>query len=116
MAYPIFYPFKVRHYNATSTSSQGTQSVPVVARGKLLSVAAAPNGTNQTATAGEFSVTVNGTTATGMGSIAATSGVAGVIQYSGSPTGVVYVNQGDVLATVASSLVGCTYTFVVQEF
>ena len=38
MAYPVFYPFKTRHYQATSITSGATASAPVVARAERLEI------------------------------------------------------------------------------
>lgn len=115
MALPIFYPFKTRHYQATAISSNGIAAVPVVARGKVISVSIAPLKTDQTAT-GAMDIAVNGSTATGLGAVAISTGVAGVISYTFAPTAAVFVGAGDVLSTVSSSVVATNTVISVQEF
>lgn len=124
MAYPVFYPFKSRVYNATMTSSNTTSAVAVAARSKLLNVWYAYNA-SQTA-AGAVDITINGSTAAGAGAIATTTTTAGtsVQLYSifsntaslNSTGGILYLNPGDVLGTSGSSQAAGTVTFVVQEF
>lgn len=115
MALPTFFPFRTRHYHATAISSNGIAAVPVVARGKLISVSIAPLKTDQTAT-GAMDIAVNGSTAAGLGAVAISTGVAGVISYTYAPTGAVIVGAGDVFSTVSSSVVATQTTLVVQEF
>ncbi len=125
MSLPVYYPFKTRVLNATSSSSSGTSAVAVAARSKLLNVWYAYNA-SQTG-AGAVDLTVNGSTIAGAGGIATTTTTAGtsVQLYSvgsnsaasiNSTGGIQFLNAGDVLGTSASSQAVGTVTFVVQEF
>jgi len=114
MAYPIFYPFKTRVLNATSTSSNQTVSVPVPARAKFVTAYLATTPLASQTAAGAVDLCVNGSTAIGGVSITTSTGNSSTSL--GFSTSVVYLNAGDVLSTVASSVVGYSVSFVVQEF
>jgi hypothetical protein len=125
MSYPNFYPFKTRVLNATSTTSNVIMSVAVPARAFL--VDAFYNTTpQQTHTAvGTADITVNGTTAgigggaTGWTGLTVTTSTGNSSTRLGTLVGnasTVYLNSGDVLATVLSSVVGGNTTFVVREY
>lgn len=123
MALPFVYPFKSRVLNATSTTSNSITPVAVPARAKLVNAYWVPANT-VLASSGTIDITVNGTTAglaggntgwTGI-SISSSTGAASTNLGSGVSAGVQYLSAGDVLATVISSSVGGTISFVVQEF
>jgi|SRR6185437_3260815 len=114
MALPIFYPFKTKYFTATSTSSNSQVSIPIPARAKLLTAwVATTTAASQTA-AGTVAVTQNGTTVITAASITTSTGNGST--NLGNPSSATYLAAGDVLATVASSVVGYSATFVVQEF
>ena len=127
MAYPVFYPFKTRVLNASSSSSNGSQQVAVPARAKYVSAVYAPTPqTAQTAAVNTCEIILwpvqltNNTTATIISSgtltaIVTTTGTAGT-QIPITATTAIYVNAGDILATQLSSCVGGTVSFVLQEF
>lgn len=126
MALPIFYPFKTRVLNATSTTSNAVMSVAVPARAKLVNAFYATTPQQSQTAAGTADITVNGSTAGTAGGATGWTGIA-VTTSTGSSstnlgaanTGTVatqFLNAGDVLATVYSSCVGGNTTFVVQEF
>ena len=116
MALPIYYPFKTRIYNATQSSSNGIAAVAIAARAKLVTALVVTGSSAAQTAAGTIDITVNGSTASGLTGIAVTTSTGNGSTVVGSPTKVTYLNVGDVLATVASSVVGYTATFVVQEF
>ena|SRR5690242_14108313 len=116
MAYPTFYPFKSRHYHVTTTSSNQTVSVPVVARGRLVNAYVATTPLAAQTAAGTIDIDVNGTAASGWSGVAVTTSTGNSATNLGSPTSVSYVGAGDVLSTVASSVVGYSAIIVVQEF
>ena len=114
MALPTHYPFNVKYLNVTSTSSNSQVSTAVPARAKLLTAwVATTTAASQTA-AGTVAVTQNGTTVITAASITTSTGNGST--NLGTPSVSTYLAQGDVLATVASSVVGYSATFVVQEF
>jgi hypothetical protein len=124
MAYPIFYPFKTRVLNASTTSSNVVMSVAVPARAKFINAFyVTTNQASQTAV-GTADITVNGSTAGTAGGFAGWTGITVTTSTGNSSTnlgtgvsaGVQYLNAGDVLATVLSSCVGGTTSYVVQEF
>jgi len=124
MALPIFYPFKTRVLNATSTTSNQIVSVPVPARAKFINAFVATTPLASQTAVGTIDVTVNGTTAglsggnTGWTGITVTTstGNSSTNLGTGVSAGVQFLNAGDVLATIASSVVGYSVSFVVQEF
>jgi hypothetical protein len=67
-------------------------------------------------TQGVIDLTVNGSTAAGMGGISVTTSTGNSSTYLGTPTATTYLNAGDVLATVASSVVAYSAEFVLAEF
>jgi len=117
MAYHTFFPFKTRTYTAQTTSSNTINSTVVIARGKLDSVwyATTPLATHSAA-ANALDVTVNGSTATGLGALTITTSTGNTASGPFRPTANVFLSAGDVLATVASSITGGQATFVVREF
>ncbi len=123
MALSVLYPFKTRVLNATSTTSNSITPVAVPARAKLINAYWVPANT-VLASSGTIDITVNGTTAgiaggfTGWTGIAISSSTGTISTNLGAAVsaGVQYLNAGDVLATVISSSVGGTMSFVVQEF
>ena len=123
MALPIFFPFKTRVLNATSTTSNSITPVAVPARSKLINAFWVPANT-VLASSGTIDITVNGSTAGTAGGFAGWTGISISSSTGNASTnlgvsvsaGVQYLNSGDVLATVISSSVGGTISFVVQEF
>jgi len=116
MAYPTFYPFKSRHYHVTTASSNQTVSVPIVARGRLVTAYLATIPTAAQTAAGTVDIAVNGTAVTGWSGVSITTSTGNTSTNLGSPTATSYVGAGDVLSTVASSVVGYSAIIVVQEF
>jgi len=117
MAYPTFLPFKSRHYQASSTSSNALISAPVVARGKYITAFYATTPMqSQTAAANTCEVLVNNSVVISSGGVVSTSTGNGATQIPVTATSAIFVNPGDVLVTVLSSCVGGTITHVVQEF
>ncbi len=116
MALSTFYPFKVRHYQASSTTSNQTVSAPVVARGQLLGCWVATTPLASQTAVGTVDVTVNGSTAAGLTGITITTSTGNSATNLGAPTSATFLNAGDVLATIASSVVGHSATFIVREF
>jgi hypothetical protein len=99
MALPVFYPFKTRVLNATATSSNSIASVVVPARAKLITAWLATNpGAAQTAQ-GAVDLTVNGSTAAGMGGIAITTSTGNSSTNLGGPSSLTYLNSGDILGS-----------------
>ena len=117
MAYPVFYPFKTRHYQATTTASNTICSVAVAQRGKLVGavVATVPVATHSAA-ANALDITVNGSTVSGWGALTITTSTGNGSTIIPAPTATTFLNPGDVLATVASSVTGTMTTFIVNEF
>lgn len=116
MAYPTFYPFKVRHYQASSTTSNTVVSAPVVARAKLIGAALVTSTLASQTAAGVVDITVNGSTASGYGGLSITTSTGNSATVFPAPTANVFLAPGDVLATVASSVVGFNCTYIVREF
>jgi len=116
MALPNYFPFKTRTYNASSTSSNTILSSAVISRSKLIGGFYTTSSVASQTAVGVVDVTVNGSTATGMGAITITTSTGNSATNLGGPTAVTYLKEGDVLATVASSVVGGTVTFITQEF
>lgn len=117
MAYPTFYPFKSRHYQASSTTSNSLMTTPVVARGRYITgyFATTPM-QSHTAATNTCETLVNNSVVVSSGTAVTTStGTVGT-QIPVTATSVIFVNPGDVLVTVLSSCVGGTMTHVVQEF
>jgi hypothetical protein len=126
MAYPVFYPFKTRVLNATSSSSNGFMSVAVPARAKYVGAVYAPSQlTSQTAAVNTceivlFPASANSATATVISSgtacaITTTTGTAGTAIPITASTAI-FLSVGDILATQLSSCVGGTTSYIVQEF
>ena len=117
MAYPTFYPFKSKYYDASSTSSNAIISTPVVARGKYITAYFATTPMqSQTAAANTCEVLINNSVVVSSGTAVTTSTGTGSTQIPITATSVIYVNPGDAIVTVLSSCVGGTITHVVQEF
>ena len=106
-----------RQYHASSHSSTTAGALAVATRGKLVEVWIAPK-INQTATAGSWTVSKNGTQITGLSSVALTTRAVGESSgtLSAAPSANTYVARGDILSVVGSSVVASNWTFVVQEF
>lgn len=124
MAYPQFYPFKTRVLNATSTSSNTIMAVPVPARSKFINAYYVTTPLASQTAVGTIDITVNGSTAGTAGGFSGWTGITVTTSTGNTSTnlgtsvsaGVQYLNAGDVLATVASSVVGGGVSFVLQEF
>ncbi len=116
MAYPTFYPFKTKYLQATSTTSNSIMSTVAPARAKLIGAWYTTTSLSAHTAVGVVDVTVNGSTATGMGALTVSTSTGASATNLGGPTAVTYLSAGDVLATVASSVVGGAVTFVVQEY
>lgn len=117
MALPSFFPFRTRHYQATTTTSNAIASVAVPARGELIKAyyATTPQ-QSQTAAANYVTVAVNGTSVTGWSSFTVTTSTGNSATDLGSPTAKSFVVAGDVVSVAASSCVGGTLTVVIREF
>ncbi len=119
MAYPVFYPFKTRMYQASTTSSATTTlSAVVAARGKYLGGYVSGNGTNGTTVASVVDILLNGTGVTGSTGVATTSTGNFASYIIPPPTTSIYLKPGDVLtcSTTDVSTGGISITHVVQEF
>jgi len=125
MAYPNFYPFKTRVLNASSTSSNTIMSVAVPARALLIDAFYVTTSLQSQTAAGTADITVNGSTAGTGGSATGWTGLSVTTSTGNSSTqlsvklgnaSTVYLNAGDVLATVLSSCVGGNTSYVVREF
>ena len=124
MAIPFLYPFKTRVLNATSTTSNTIMSVAVPARCKLINAFYATTSLASQTAVGTADITVNGSTAGTAGGFAGWTGITVTTSTGNSSTnlgtgvsaGAQYLNQGDVLATVISSSVGGSVSYVVQEY
>ena len=115
MAYHTIGQLRRRAYTASCHSSATAAALAVHNRCKLEKVYQAAK-ISQTASAGSWTVSLDGSQVTGLSSVAVSSGVAGVQVTSASPTANTYVAAGSVLSVVGSSLTASNWTFVVQEF
>ncbi len=117
MAYHTIGTFKKRAYTASNHSSTTAAAFVVPNRAKLIEVLQTVK-VNQTATAGSWTVSQNGTQITGLSSVAVTTGAVGesTAASTGAPTSETFLQRGDVLSVVGSSLVASNWTFTVQEF
>lgn len=125
MTYPNFYPFKTRVLNASSTSSNTIMSVAVPARALLLDAFYVTTSLQSQTAAGTADITVNGSTAGTGGGVTGWTGLSVTTSTGNSSTrlgtevgnaSTVYLNSGDVLATVLSSCVGGNTSFVIKEY
>jgi|SRR6478672_7918075 hypothetical protein len=116
MAYPVVNPFKTRVLNASSSSSNTMMSVAVPARAKLMGAFYATTPLQTHTAVGTADITVNGSTAAGMTGITVSTSTGNSSTNLGIPTSTVFLNAGDVLATVLSSCVGGNTSFVLREF
>lgn len=117
MAYPNYFPFKTRLYEASSTTSNTVMSTPVVARAKYVTAfyATTPQ-QSHTAATNTAEILVNGSVVVSSATVVATSTGNTSTQIPITATGTIYLAQGDVLSTVCSSCVGGQTVYVVQEF
>jgi hypothetical protein len=117
VSYHTYYPFKTRIYTAQTTTTNTICGTVVIARGKLDSVwyATTPLQT-QSAAANALDITVNGSTATGLGALTITTSTGNTASGPFFPTANVFLKAGDTLASVCSSLVGGQTTYIVREF
>src|SRR5512139_2889396 len=106
-----------RQYSASAHSATTAAALNIANRGRLIEVSDAAK-INQTATAGSWTVSKNGTQITGLSSVALTTRAVGESSgtLSAAPTANTYVARGDILSVVGSSVVAANWTFVVQEF
>ena len=116
MALPIFYPFKTRTLQASSTTTNSIMSVAVPARGRLIGAYYATSPQSSHTAVGTATVAVNGTSVTGMTAITVTTSTGDGSTNLGAPTVTTNVKAGDVLSVSCSSCVGGTATFIVKEF
>lgn len=129
MSFPFSPPFKTRILNATSTTTANTQlTVPVPARGKFFGLVVGYGGAvAQTATGtGNFDVTYcpsGGATAQStvpsFGQLSVTTSTQGTFiatQLTLTTTAVQYVNAGDMLSVITSTLACPSVSFIIQEF
>ncbi len=121
MAYPVFYPFKTRMYQATTTASAA--SVPgiscvVGARGKYLGGFFSANIAAGTTSTGTVDVLLNGTGIGGSTGVASTSTGVFASYVIPIPTTAIYLNAGDVLTASSTNIAvgGWSVTHIVQEF
>ena len=117
MAYHTIGRLQKRHYSASQHSSATAAVVPVSNRSQLLEVFQTVK-VNQTATAGSWTVSLNGTQITGLSSGAVPTGAVGdsTAATTAAPSSPTILKRGDVLSVVGSSLTASEFTFVVQEF
>lgn len=115
MAYHTVGSFMKRAYTVSNHSSATAAVLAVPNRAKLVEVYQAAK-VSQTATAGSWTVSLDGSQVTGLSSVAVTTGVAGVQVTNASPTAETFVTKGSVLSVVGSSLTASNWTFIVQEF
>jgi len=116
MAYPQFYPFKTKYLQASTTSSNTISSTVVPARAKLLGAWYAPTPVASHTAVGTATVAVNGTSVTGMSAITVTTSTGDSATNLGSPTVDTYLNAGDVLSTLCSSVTGGVTQYILREF
>ncbi len=118
MAYPVFYPFKTRMYQATTTSSAATVNCVVGARGKYLGGYVSAGSSSILSVVAD--VLLNGTGITGSTGTSITSSTSPLMGGGvaiPAPTVSTFVNAGDVLGTlVSTALGGYSVTHIVQEF
>ncbi len=120
MAYHTLGNLKKREYSASNHSSTTAAAFAVANRCVLIEALCTVK-VNQTATAGSWTASRNGTQITGLSSVAVTTGAVGESSAvtSASPTGgsSEYVWQrGDIISVVGSSLTAANWTFAVTEF
>jgi hypothetical protein len=120
MAYHTIGRIRQHTYSATNPSSATAATVVISNRcyiegGVFQAVNAA-----QTATAGSWTASKNGSQITGLSSVAVTTSAVG--ESSGVSTGTIsvdserYLAAGDLISIVGSSLVASSWTFKVREF
>lgn len=117
MAYHTIGTIRRRSYDVSNHSSATAAGFAVSQRGKLIECFQCVR-VNQTATAGSWTASLNGTQVSGLSSVAVTTSAVG--ESSGVSTGTVtaetFVKRGDVVTVVGSSLVASNWTFVIEEF
>lgn len=117
MAYHTLGSFQKRAYTASNHSSSTAAVFAVPNRAKLIEVLQTVK-VNQTATAGSWTASLNGSQITGLSSVAVTTGAVGesTAASTGTPGAETFLKRGDVVSVVGSSLTASNWTFVVQEF
>ena len=123
MAYHMMGAIQRRAYSASNASSSTAAVFAVPTRSQLLTVFQAGKvSLASTAVVGSWTVSVNGAQASvqlssvAVPATATAAGAAGVQNTSASPASPVYLNRGDIISVVGSSLVSSNFTFIVREF
>lgn len=118
MALGFTYPFKVKYYDLSSTSTSGSISCVIAARGKYLGGQVSCLSSDTLTTV--IDMLLNGSGIAGSTGISITSST---VAFKGGgvaiplPTTVTFVNPGDILATsYTSSLGGVAVTHAIAEF
>lgn len=123
MALPFFYPFKTKYYSIATTTTSGApiSSVPIVARCKYVGGYFAPNNAGTSTNVTGFDViafkdgSATATVISSGTSVTTTTGtLASPINVNAAAT--VFLNAGDVVATIGSTSQAGYVTHIVQEF
>ena len=117
MAYHTIGSFRRRTYSATNVTSNTAGAFAITNRCKLIECFHAPR-INQTAPAGSWTASLNGTQISGLSSVAVSSAAVGEssVVSNAAVTTETFAKRGDIVSIAASSLTACTWTFVVDEF
>ena len=115
MAYHTTGTLRRRVYSASNHSSSTAAVFAFVNRCRIAEVYQAAK-VSQTATAGSWTASLNGTQITGLSSVAVTTGVAGVQTSNAAPSVEALAAKGDVFSVVGSSLTASEWTVSVVEF
>jgi hypothetical protein len=109
--------FQQEEYCVSNHSSSTAAAFVVGNRAKLINVAQVVKVT-QTATAGSWTVSKNGSQITGLSSVAVTTSAVGESSgvVNAAPTAETYLAKGDIVSVVGSSVTASNWTFTVQEF
>jgi len=120
MAYHTIGQFRKRVYSISNHSSSTAAAFAVANRAQLVNMQQTVK-VNQTATAGSWTASKNGSQLTGLSSVAVTTSAVGESSgvTSAAPTGgssEVFLAIGDIISVVGSSLTASNWSVTVHEF
>lgn len=121
MAIPIYFNFKTRYYTVATTSSSGapTSFCTVAARCKVVGTVFLPNNAGTSTNVTGYDVvafqgnSATATVVTSGASVTTSTGTFGTLVLAANN---VYLNAGDVIATLGSTSQGGFVTHIVGEF
>lgn len=120
MAYHTVGNLRTRMYSASNHSSSTAAAFVIGNRCQLIEAYQTVK-VNQTATAGSWTASKNGSQLTGLSSVAVTTGAVGESSAvtNAALTGgssEIFCQRGDIISVVGSSLTASNWTFIVREF